>query len=192
MTCRRCQKSISAYIDRELRADEMRDMQSHLERCAACQREYQSLLDTKRLLSGLAAKMPREELEARILARVDAAAQGGRSVRQPVVLHPLMLRRRLAMVGTALMGACAALVILAIQPQGVEPPGPASLSHWQGKPVAVEPAMPVQDILFLHEPWQRYQASPRAMPVSSVQDRASLRDEGSTDGRLTPSSAIGR
>lgn len=170
----------------------MRDMQAHLDRCATCQREYQSLLDTKRLLSGLAAKMPREELESRILARVDAAARGSRPVRQPAVPHPLLLRRRLAMVGTALMGACAAFVILAIQPQGVEPPGPASVSHWTGKPVAVEPAMPVQDILFLHEPWQRYQASPRAMPVSSVQYRAPSRDATPIDGRLTSSTAPGR
>lgn len=51
MICYKVKSLLSAYIDGELSEDEYRFVTLHLQRCAACRKEQQELLTTKRLLS---------------------------------------------------------------------------------------------------------------------------------------------
>lgn len=61
---------MSAYLDAELTGSEMLDIRAHLEVCPGCRVEYQTLRDTKRLLSSLALRAPRAEFEALLGAEV--------------------------------------------------------------------------------------------------------------------------
>lgn len=75
MNCRRVSNLLSAYIDAELTGFEMLDIRAHLDQCAPCRQEHQSLQETKRLLGSLALKTPRLELDALLHAEAQRAAQ---------------------------------------------------------------------------------------------------------------------
>lgn len=64
MNCRRTCGLLSAYLDAELTLSEMDLIGSHLKECPHCRGEYQSLLDTKRLLASLAHRTSRSEIES--------------------------------------------------------------------------------------------------------------------------------
>ncbi|MBC8103975.1 MAG: zf-HC2 domain-containing protein [Cytophagales bacterium] len=70
MICRRVGGLLSAYLDAELTQEETDLVDIHLAECPHCRGEYQSLLDTKRLLSSLANRASRVEIEA--LIRVES------------------------------------------------------------------------------------------------------------------------
>lgn len=72
MNCQISQNSLSAYLDRELPGDEMLSVRSHVERCAECQAELESLRRMKSALGSLPMAEPREGLESEILRRVRA------------------------------------------------------------------------------------------------------------------------
>lgn len=74
MNCRRVSNLLSAYMDAELAGAEMLEIRAHLDRCPTCQREYESLLQTKRLLGSLALRMPRVEFEAALVGGVERAS----------------------------------------------------------------------------------------------------------------------
>jgi hypothetical protein len=63
MMCRRIHEFLSAYIDGELSESESIRVQEHLDQCACCCNELESLRQTKRLLGELARQRPRAELE---------------------------------------------------------------------------------------------------------------------------------
>lgn len=70
MNCRKVGSLLSAYIDGELLGVEHRQINEHLRDCAPCEEEHQSLLMTKRLLSGLSLPTPNFNLEDRLLNRI--------------------------------------------------------------------------------------------------------------------------
>jgi len=74
VNCRRVSNLLSAYLDAELTGSEMLEIGEHLEGCAACRTEYQTLRETKHLLAALALQGPREEFEALLRAEVARAA----------------------------------------------------------------------------------------------------------------------
>lgn len=63
MMCRRIHELLSGYIDGELSESESLKVQAHLDRCACCCDELESLRQTKLLLGELARQRPRAELE---------------------------------------------------------------------------------------------------------------------------------
>ena len=63
VSCRHCCERLSAFLDSELPAEELAEIRSHLERCAACNIEYRALAETKRALASLGARVSREEIE---------------------------------------------------------------------------------------------------------------------------------
>lgn len=75
MNCRRVSSLLSAFLDAELTGTEMLDIRAHLDRCTACREEYQSLRETKHLLSSLALQAPRAGFEARLRGQAGRAAQ---------------------------------------------------------------------------------------------------------------------
>jgi negative regulator of sigma E activity len=64
LNCRRVNGLLSAYIDSEVTGEEMLAIRDHLEQCAGCAAEHEALLQTKRLLSSLALRAPRADMEA--------------------------------------------------------------------------------------------------------------------------------
>ena len=63
MSCRHCRERLSAFLDSELPTNELAEIRSHLECCAACAVEYRALSETKCALASLGARVSREEIE---------------------------------------------------------------------------------------------------------------------------------
>ncbi|MCS6831519.1 MAG: anti-sigma factor [Armatimonadota bacterium] len=70
MNCGKVQNLLSCYIDRELPGVDMLAIQRHLDSCADCWREYQTLLQVKRLLSEMPVVSPPLTLEERLVEKV--------------------------------------------------------------------------------------------------------------------------
>lgn len=70
MNCRKVNNLLSAYMDGELPGVEQLQVRQHLRQCEICHEEHETLLVTKRLLSGLKMKEPCTNLEDRILERL--------------------------------------------------------------------------------------------------------------------------
>lgn len=71
MNCRRVNSLLSAYIDAELTGEEMLAVRSHLGYCPDCHMEHEALLQTKRLLTSLAMRTPRAELESLLVMEIE-------------------------------------------------------------------------------------------------------------------------
>lgn len=74
MNCGKVQNLLSCYIDRELPGVDMLAIQRHLDQCAECSREYQTLLQVKRLLSEMPVVAPSPTLEERLVQNVLGAS----------------------------------------------------------------------------------------------------------------------
>lgn len=72
MNCRRVSGLLSAYLDAELALSEMDSIGIHLNECPRCRGEYQSLLDTKRLVASLAHRTSRAEIESLLRTEGDS------------------------------------------------------------------------------------------------------------------------
>jgi len=70
MNCGKVQNLLSCYIDRELPGVDMLSIQRHLDGCYECRREYQTLLQVKRLLSELPVVSPPVSLEHQLVEKV--------------------------------------------------------------------------------------------------------------------------
>lgn len=75
MNCRKVCNLLSAFMDGELPGVEQIAINDHLKSCDSCRDEYESLLFTKRLLSGLKVKDPVPTLENRIQRSLAAEAR---------------------------------------------------------------------------------------------------------------------
>jgi len=70
LNCRKANNLLSAYMDGELAGIEQLAIREHLKNCSSCNYEYESLLQTKRMLSGLSMRNPSQQMEQRILASI--------------------------------------------------------------------------------------------------------------------------
>lgn len=70
MNCGKVQNLLSCYIDRELPGVDMLAIQRHLDLCLECRREYQTLLQVKRLLSEMPVVSPPPSLEDKLVEKV--------------------------------------------------------------------------------------------------------------------------
>jgi hypothetical protein len=75
LNCRRVNSLLSAYIDGELTGEEMLTVRAHLGYCPDCQMEHEALLQTKRLLTSLAMRTPRAELESLLVMEIEREAR---------------------------------------------------------------------------------------------------------------------
>lgn len=66
-TCEEAFRRIDDYLDRELRADEMRLVEEHLETCAACTREFNFEAS---VLRQVRAKLERVAVPSDLLGRI--------------------------------------------------------------------------------------------------------------------------
>ena len=68
MNCKDYEPLLSAYLDRELSAEDQREVGRHLESCRDCQRESKSLLSVKEILRS----QPMPALPREVLAEIEA------------------------------------------------------------------------------------------------------------------------
>ena len=74
VNCRRVNSLLSAYLDAELTGVEMLEIRAHTDACASCRAEIESLRATKRLLSSLRSRVPRQEFEALLCSEAERAS----------------------------------------------------------------------------------------------------------------------
>lgn len=82
MLCSRIENLLSAYLDGELDPDEVRVVDAHLVRCAACRRELGLLNETKQALAGLARRTSPRDWEC--LLKTDVVEAARRAASYPV------------------------------------------------------------------------------------------------------------
>ncbi|MBM4254824.1 MAG: hypothetical protein FJ147_02890 [Deltaproteobacteria bacterium] len=80
MTCRHCQPLLSPYLDRALSSEEHQKVLSHLTQCLTCTKQLQQLEENRQLIRMLPAVEIPQELEARLLSKVQS--------RQSTIRHP--------------------------------------------------------------------------------------------------------
>jgi anti-sigma factor RsiW len=82
MRCESMEMKLEAYVDGELARDEIKLLEAHLDKCAACRRE----LESRRALRRLAASRPKVtapvDLQDRILSAAAARVRGDQVGRQ--------------------------------------------------------------------------------------------------------------
>ena len=118
MRCEDIRQRASEYLDHELEPDRVPGYRHHLETCAACAREFESLEATGSLLAtSLPVLDPTPEMWARIVEGLEPAPPAG-------ALHWLF-RNRLALVAATLVFAAALTLTLLLWP-GAPAPIPAT------------------------------------------------------------------
>lgn len=101
MNCGKVQNLLSCYIDRELPGIEMLAIQRHLDGCIECRREYQTLLQVKRVVSAMPMVSPSDFLEERLVESVFRFTVPAGKWRLP------MFRRMVRPLALAALGAVA-------------------------------------------------------------------------------------
>lgn len=193
MNCRRVNSLLSAYIDGELAGVEHLQVQRHLQECAACAEEHETLLNTKRMLSNMRCAAPREDLEARILARVAQERAAPRPFARALAWWAVETPAWRFRLSLATVGAAVAIAFLAaaVRPMDDERIPSHSVATAHITPLSAEPVVPVGDIRMLHESWQGpLGAGAQGIPASTqatgqpgpsivpVSDRADITDIG--------------
>ncbi|NLY50157.1 MAG: DUF4349 domain-containing protein, partial [Firmicutes bacterium] len=82
MDCKTVEDKLSAYLDGELAANEMREIAAHVDTCPACLTELSSLEETAGLLHSLEPVEPPPELTGLIMSRVHELKAGQESARK--------------------------------------------------------------------------------------------------------------
>ena len=70
MTCRRCQQSLSSYLDNELSAHERREVQGHLPHCSACTERLRQFQENRQLVQHLPEQTVTDAMEMRLWLRL--------------------------------------------------------------------------------------------------------------------------
>ena len=70
LTCRQAFDRLEEFLDRELSADETRQVEAHLEQCANCAREFRF---EGRILEGVRARLRRIRVPERLADRISRA-----------------------------------------------------------------------------------------------------------------------
>jgi len=170
VNCRRTSSLLSALIDGELCGAEAVRVREHIQKCDCCRREYESLLQTKRMLSGLQVVEPPPDFERRLVASLQNAPCEPRWIRALLAWWDTC--RHGERVRAAALLAAASLIVLALSVR-------LTMTNRQGPAVARMTIdtmadargnlLPESDIGFAHETFDRPQ------PVtyrSSIANRA--------------------
>jgi len=174
VNCRRASSLVSALIDGELCGVDALRVREHLQQCRSCLGEYESLLDTKRVISSLGMVEPRLEFESELCDLVSRASQGT-PLRRVVSWWLVGSRRTRLRAASAL--AAASVIVLAMSVRltvlrGGTLNGPRQVAA-RAAHAAQQAELPYPDIGFAHETFDRPQ------PVSY---RSATQDGDADDG----------
>jgi anti-sigma factor RsiW len=177
LNCSKIQNLLSAYMDGELTGVEQLQIRRHLGECKACAEEHESLLTTKRMISGLSIRQPHPDLEQMILGAL-AEEEQSRARRSPILAWwlTLPLNRRLQFACLFALSAVS-LAAVRIAPVMLTPARTQNTLELAAEMTAPQPHVhthiqtevsPVGDVIFLHNPAENAPMSSgaRAMPVN--------------------------
>lgn len=116
MDCKAVEEKLSAYLDGQLKAEELQLIAAHLEACPACRAELSSLEETVGLIRSLEPVNPPPELKERIMGRVQAvtSALGSGTPAPGARAFFLEVLRRLGRWPAGGLAAVAAVLLLAV------------------------------------------------------------------------------
>lgn len=173
MNCRKVNSLLSAYMDGELAGVEQLQIRSHLRDCRCCSDEYESLLLTKRMISGASLKAPRSCLEDRILDRINDEKDAGSSWHNLTGWWSLMAESQRAQYRTVALFAvfCALAGVYVLNPfrRPVTPDQLAKSIHMQEQNAAeLAPASRIDDLYRyqIHSQAGEAFGGPAAVPAS--------------------------
>jgi anti-sigma factor RsiW len=154
VNCGKIQNLLSAYMDGELTGEDQLRIRRHLDFCHSCSEEHDSLLATKRMISTLAVRQARPEMEQKILDLL-ANEEEKRTSRSPILAWwlTLPLNRRMQFAGLFALGAIALAAariapVLLAPPAGQLDPRAIALNNSAGR----QPLSPVGDVRFIYSP----------------------------------------
>jgi len=174
LNCRKANSLLSAYIDGELAGVEQMQIRSHIRDCRCCSDEHESLLLTKRMLSGVSMQAPRVCLEERILNRIGEEKGAGSAWNNVHGWWSLLAESQRSQVRTVSLFAvfCALALFYVTRPLG-QPISNTQLAlelrRQQLMPATLEPSPRVDDYLRfqLHsQSGQPFSGGPAAVPAS--------------------------
>jgi len=174
LNCRKANSLLSAYIDGELPGVEQMQVRTHIRDCRCCSDEHESLLLTKRMLSGVSMQAPRVCLEERILNRIgeeNGAGSSWHNIHGWWSLLPEGQRSQVRVL--SLFGVFCALAFFYVMRPLSQPITNAQLARdlprYQMPPATLEPSPRVDDYLRfqLHsQSGQPFSGGPAAVPAS--------------------------
>ncbi len=172
MNCRKVNSLLSAYVDNEVTGVEQMQIRSHLRTCGCCSDEYESLLLTKRLLSGLSGRDPRDGFEDEIIQRL---AVLGASRRPQMDLtnwwslmgEPQRAKVRMAVLYTSLTAAALLWVTV---PMRLPAENHALDTVAMKAPTRLSSPIPVNGYIVLHNRGEDAQWTSSAPTISSASD----------------------
>lgn len=191
MSCSRVNHLLSAYIDNELPGVEQMMVRQHLRQCDACRDEYESLLWTKRLLSSLSAQKPSPGFENHLLEVIAKEEEhpAQRSVWYTVVdtlRQPVSGRTGMGVAAAALGCAVIALMATAEHPQIPSHVMAANTAPAQEAYVRNRTQPPVQDLIFVHDPYEATQVRAYSETSSDSTERLMVSPASSAETPLEP------
>jgi len=172
VNCRRVNSLLSAYVDNEVTGVEQLQIRNHLRTCDCCSDEYESLLLTKRLLSGLSARNPRCGFEDEIIDRLAVLGASRKQVFDPLIWwsllgEPLRARTRMAVLCTSV--TLAALLWVTV-PMRLPAENHALDSTIARTPSRLSPTIPVDAYVLLHRQGEDSQWMNSAPTISPASD----------------------
>ncbi|MFY9644203.1 MAG: zf-HC2 domain-containing protein [Terriglobales bacterium] len=111
--CAGIRKLFSPYLDGRVSGSEMRALTRHMEKCAACAREYAAMQRTQQLLAGLGTKKAPADLALKLRVAISREAAGQRRPRFEGVLVRLQNALNAFMV-PATMGLVSAVLFFGL------------------------------------------------------------------------------
>jgi len=158
VNCRRASHLISALIDGELCGAEALRLREHIEQCPVCRADYETLRETKQLLSGMAVVEPRPGFEQDLLNYV-LSAPCEPAWKRAIVGWWQTTDRRNRMRAAAAFAALS-LAVLALSVRGTLQTASSALPSYERLSMAngawASP-LPGRDVGFVHETVDRPQ-----------------------------------
>ncbi len=157
MNCRRTESLLSALIDGELAGADAIRIREHLKECASCRDDYESLLETKRIIGSLTLVEPCADYEARLI-RVLSSCEANPSRIGAIKAWWSIGGERLRLRSAGAFAA-AGLLILAVSIRMTMMGGVRDdrLQTATALPAETLPAIRDRDIGFAHETFERPQ-----------------------------------
>jgi predicted anti-sigma-YlaC factor YlaD len=150
-------------MDGELPGVEQLQIRQHLRDCCCCNDEYETLLSTKRMLSGLCVKQPRVDLEQQILQCLAEESQrrsGSIDLREWWLLLGYGQKLRLStLFATGAMAVLLLTVVTTIHTDKQPSEGLMALAPAPAFSAPNGQTIPVNDLILIHNPLENAPAS---------------------------------
>ncbi|NLI01010.1 MAG: hypothetical protein GX446_16130 [Chthonomonadales bacterium] len=168
MNCRKVCSLLSAYIDGELTGAESLRIRHHLAECSRCEREHESLLETKLAICGLPVVQPDPEFERHLMEMVSALPPDTDWKQR--LLAPFVLDGPRNRVRLAAAFAAAGLLALALSVRWtLDTPTASASSHVTAYDPTYTPMELARerDLRFVHESFERPQPVSYSAPTDA-------------------------